>query len=206
MKNMILAIIETLKQMLGLLEKEEPVQLDKLNRNRNALYYASKELGTKEAAGSKDNPRVVEYHAYSTKDNKNGMADSVPWCASFVCWVVEHAGMGSTNSKMARSFEKWGVSTKSKPLPGDIVTFYRNGKSSGQGHVAFFLKKTASYVYCLGGNQSDEVNITRYSTARMTDIRRSSKASYTAEEKEDLVKLAAKIMDGKSVSKSGKVT
>lgn len=176
-------------------------------RNREALLKAAGEIGVKEIAGRDSNPTIEEYHRYSTDRNDKAMTDDVPWCASFVCWVVEKVGMGSTNSKMARSFEGWGVSVLDDPLPGDIVTFYRNGRQSGLGHVGFFVKKQGGHVYVLGGNQSDEVNVTRYSTARMTDIRRSSKAgTYSTEQRQELLAIAEDILAGNSVEEAGKVT
>lgn len=175
-------------------------------RNFLVLKQAASQIGVKEIRGSKSNPIIDEYHDYSTKSNNSSWKDDVPWCASFVCWALEKVGMGSTNSARARSFEKWGVSKKSSPLPGDIVTFWRSSKSSGKGHVGFFIKKTSSHVVVLGGNQSDEVNISTYSTARMTDIRRSSKAGkYTKQEEQELYKLVDDILNGKKIKPGGKV-
>jgi len=101
-------------------DPEEPSDV-KGTRNYKALWGAASQLGVKEWKGSPSNPKVEEYLDYgSRKDNKDsGLRDSVPWCAGFIAWVLEKtAGMGSTNSLMARSYEKWGVSTKSSPLPG----------------------------------------------------------------------------------------
>jgi lysozyme len=185
-----------------------PTEGDKMqfNRNKAVLLKAAGEIGVKEAAGKKDNPRIVEYQAHSTVSNKKGWADSVPWCSTFICWVVEKVGMISTNSAAARSWEKWGVSVKSNPLPGDIVVFWRETLASGKGHVTIFLEKKGDLLYCLGGNQADSVNISTYPTTKLRDIRRSSKASkYTLSEITELKSIAKKIMDGKKVDQSGKV-
>lgn len=178
-------------------------------RNELVLLKAGSQIGVKEISGSGSNKQVEEYLDWgSSESNKDsGMTDATPWCAGFVGWCLEQVGMGSTNSLMARSYEKWGVSSKSAPLPGDIVTFWRTSLASGSGHVAFFLKQDSTYVWCLGGNQSDEVNITRYSKERMTDIRRSSKAgAYNSEQKQKLLSIANDIVNGKKVSTSEKVT
>lgn len=180
-----------------------------MNRNERILYGAAGELGVQEwKKGS--NPRIELYlnHGASLSNKKSGLVDGVAWCAAFVAFVLEaKAGMTSTNSLMARSYEKWGRSSKSAPLPGDIVTFYRGTKSQGLGHVAFLLKYTSDFVWCLGGNQGDEVSIVRYSTERMTDIRRSSLEFNISEtQKKKLISLANKILNGQKISESGKVT
>ena len=177
-------------------------------RNEMVLKMAASQLGVKETSGSGSNKKVEEYLDYgaSSSNKDSGLSDATPWCAGFVGWCLEKVGMGSTNTLMARSYEKWGVSSRKDPLPGDIVVFYRNGKSSGSGHVTFFVKKVGDYIYCLGGNQSDEVNITRYSSERLTDIRRSSKAgAYDAIVKSRLRGLAEDLLSGRSIGTGGKV-
>ena len=131
---------------------------------------AKKELGVKELlVGS--NKTVEKYHAYSTKDNKVGTTDDVPWCASFVCYCLETAGLNSTNSKSARSYEAYGKPTKS-PVFGDIVVFYRGTPSSGKGHVAFFSGYDSNgNIKVLGGNQHDEVCIASYDKSRLVGFR-----------------------------------
>ncbi len=173
--------------------------------NLNILKKAASQIGIKEAAGTKDNPQVVEYHAYSTKSNKKGWADSVPWCASFICWVVEKCGFESTNSARARSYEKWGVDVTKSPLPGDVVVFWRDTLASGKGHVTILVKKVGNFLYCVGGNQSDSVNLTAYPMTKLRSIRRAPGVVIGATEKAELMAFADKIMAGKTVNKAGKV-
>lgn len=185
------------------------------SRNELILKTALREIGVKEVAGSGSNARVEEYHRFATKANKVEQKDDVPWCSSFVCWVVEHCypqdqggkPMGSTNSMMARSWEKWGISTKKDPLPGDIVVFWRGSKTGWQGHVGIFLRKNADgSIVTLGGNQSDEVNVSSYSGTKVLDIRRSSKARvYDGEDVAILYTIARGIINGKYVKDGGSV-
>ena len=188
------------------------------SRNELILRTAIKELGVKEIQGSGNNQRVVEYHKFASKSNKVEQPDSVPWCSSFVCFVVEHCipafnnpdgkPMSSTNSMMARSWEKWGISTKKYPMAGDIAVFWRGSKTGWQGHVAILLRvnKDGSLV-CIGGNQNDEVNITTFSASRLLDIRRSSKARvYDDEEAAVLYTIAHNIINGKILVGEGKLT
>lgn len=170
-------------------------------RNQRALVQAAEEIGQREKPGSGENMRIQEYHRYAERDNDKALSEEIPWCASFVCWVLEKVGMGSTNSRAARSYEKWGVSTKHDPWPGDIVVFWRGRRDGWQGHVGFLVKKEGNTVYVLGGNQSNSVNVTAYTTDRLVDIRRSSLHRKLADsEVASLYALANKIKAGQKVS------
>lgn len=219
---------ETLKSVLTLIESEEQkaddenqtkLPIDRTpSRNELILKMAMNEIGVKEVVGSGNNAKVEEYHRYASKSNNTDQPDSVPWCSSFICWVIEHCipeynnprlkPMGSTNSMMARSWLKWGVSTKKDPLPGDIVVFYRGQKSGWKGHVSFLIRKNADgSLVCLGGNQSDEVNLTTYNDAKLLDIRRSSKARvYDGEDVAVLRTIAHGIINGRYLKDAGKLT
>lgn len=209
--------IEELKDDLRmLLDKLEGFSQDpqyKPSRNELILHIAATELGTKEVQGSGNNAKVMEYHKYATKSNNVEQPDSVPWCASFVCWVLEHVypdgdinnPMESTNSMMARAYLNWGKSTLSDPLPGDIVVFWRGQRSGWQGHVGFFLRTNSDgSIVTLGGNQSDEVNISMYSSAKLLDIRRSSKARiYTPKDIKRLKNISRALIDGEYINQAG---
>jgi uncharacterized protein (TIGR02594 family) len=177
-----------------------------MNPNKLILLKAAGELGVKETPGTKDNPRVVEYQKYSTVKNLFGWADSVPWCSTFQNWVDEHCGLVSTNSASARSYLKWGYSTKADPLPGDRAVFWRGKNINvGTGHVTILLKRVGNLLYCLGGNQSDMVNISTYGMDRLMDFRRYVPDPYTEFERAELHKIADDIMAGEKLLTGGKV-
>lgn len=181
----------------------------KFTRNERVLAFASKEIGVKEASGKRDNPQVVKYHRYATVDNKHGAKDSVPWCASFVAYCLEvGAGMGSTNSKAARSYLKWGRSTIDAPLPGDIVVFWRGSRNGWQGHVGFLIQvKVNGDLYVLGGNQDDQVNVKLFRKTNLLDIRRSTRMGrVTDEQAERLYSLASKIKYGGKIELADQLT
>ncbi len=176
------------------------------NRNLAVLTVAATQIGVMEwDKGS--NPVIEKYLDFSTPSNRpSGLRDSVPWCAAYVAWALESAGMTSTNSLLARSYENWGVGVRHSPLPGDIIVFYRNSVRSGFGHVGFFLGFKNGNVLVLGGNQDNQVNVTEYSTARMTDIRRSSKqVKYSLAQEKELTALAHKIISGVKINPAGLV-
>jgi len=191
--------------------KPKPIERFKprISRNELLLSFASGELGTKEIRGSGSNARVEKYHAYARLDNTSGrvVTDDVPWCASFICFCLEMVGMGSTNSKAARSFLKWGVTVELKDaLPGDLVVYYRGQKSGWSGHVGIFLGMSSGYIITLGGNQADAVRVSKYSTTKLLSVRRSSKMMELNEVQQDhLWDMAAKVRAGNKVDASGKV-
>lgn len=190
-------------------QTELPVETDLPSRNEKVLRIGSLEIGTKEVSGSGNNQKVVEYHKYASKSNKVEQPDSVPWCSSFVCYVAEKSGMGSTDSMMARSWLKWGISTMDDPMPGDIVVYWRGSKTGWKGHVGIFLRKNLDgSIVTLGGNQSDEVNVSSYAGSKVLDFRRSSKSRDITNAKDRLLLqvLAESIIKGKQIAIGGSVT
>jgi len=135
------------------------------------MPIAQSYVGTDEIRGSKDNPVIVKYF----DDVGHGWVkdDETPWCAAFVGAVLEESGHKSSGSLAARSYLDWGHKVD-RPKYGDIVVFWRGKKSGWQGHVAFFVRETKSYVYVLGGNQGDSVNVSRYAKNRVLGYRRPS--------------------------------
>lgn len=130
------------------------------------LALAEAEIGVKEIAGDRDNPRIVEYQQATTL---RATDDETPWCASYVAWVLEQAGIPSTRSARARSYEEWGTRLDG-PVPGCIVVFWRGKKRSDpQGHVGFYVggDPSGGRIAVLGGNQSDSVRISTYKTDRL---------------------------------------
>lgn len=114
------------------------------------LDIARSEIGQKEISGSKHNTRILEYHD-ATKLNASD--DETPWCAAFVSWCLEKAGIKSMNSAWARDYLAWGK-VIDEPVLGCVVVFKRGTNS---GHVAFFLKDNGETIRVLGGNQGNMV-------------------------------------------------
>ena len=150
-------------------EKEEPVEPEPEDRNLPEWYLiAKKEMaeGVKEIRGSEHNPRVLEYHSATSLKATD---DETPWCSSFVNWCVKQAGLKGTNSAAARSWLNWGAELDS-PKEGCIVVLSR-GNNPWQGHVGFFVDVREGKILILGGNQSNEVNISYYSGSRLLSYR-----------------------------------
>ena len=131
------------------------------------IWYkkAQTQIGTLEADGSKDNPKIIEYHA---ETSLKATHDSVPWCASFVSWCLETTGVKSTRSARARSYLDWGIRLDT-PIPGCVVVLSRG---TAHGHVGFFTGvQNPTGIEILGGNQHDQVCVAVFLKSRVIAYR-----------------------------------
>ena len=127
-------------------------------------------IGTTEGPGPENNPVIVAMYASVGHDWVEH--DSVAWCAAFVGHCLERAGMRSTRKLTARSYLDWGVPVEiADAQPGDIGVIPR-GSASWQGHVFFIDRIEGLWVWGLGGNQSDAVNVKRYPVSKLLGVRR----------------------------------
>ena len=126
--------------------------------------------GTTEGPGPADNPVIMEMYASVGHDWVEH--DSVAWCAAFVGHCLERAGIRSTRKLTARSYLDWGVPVEVVDAQqGDIGVIPR-GSSSWQGHVFFIDRIEGAWVWGLGGNQDDAVNVKRYPVSKLLGVRR----------------------------------
>lgn len=87
-------------------------------------------------------------------------AEGEPWCAIFTNAKLESAGVRGTRSASSQSFRHDPNFVKLPgPALGAIAVFYRGGKQSGLGHVGFYAGERGDYVWTLGGNESDMVQV-----------------------------------------------
>ena len=127
-------------------------------------------IGTTEGPGPADNPIIMEMYASIGHDWVEH--DSVAWCAAFVGHCLERAGIRSTRKLTARSYLDWGVPVDfADAQQGDIGVIPR-GSSSWQGHVFFIDRIEGQWVWGLGGNQDDAVNVKRYPVSKLLGVRR----------------------------------
>ena len=127
-------------------------------------------IGTTEGPGPADNPIIMEMYASVGHDWVEH--DSVAWCAAFVGHCLERAGIRSTRKLTARSYLDWGVPVETADAQqGDIGVIPR-GSSNWQGHVFFIDRIEGAWVWGLGGNQDDAVNVMRYPVSKLLGVRR----------------------------------
>jgi uncharacterized protein (TIGR02594 family) len=133
------------------------------------FYIGFLEFGIKGIAGAAHNPEVQKY--FKDSGFKWVTDDETAWCAAFINWCLAKAGLHTSNSLGARSFLKYGVSTDA-PRLGDLVVFWRIKPTGPYGHVGFFVAERAEGIYVLGGNQSNQVNITLFPKSQVLGYRR----------------------------------
>ncbi|MGJ3234376.1 TIGR02594 family protein [Marivirga sp.] len=138
------------------------------------IQIATQELGQKEISGDQHNQSIVDYAKESGFEWVND--DETPWCSIFVNWVAQKCGLKSSKKANARSWLLIGQKVDEAPEPGDVVIFWRESPQSWKGHVGFFFgySQDASRVYCLGGNQGNQVSISAYETNTVLGFRRLS--------------------------------
>jgi uncharacterized protein (TIGR02594 family) len=121
------------------------------------MAEAWRELGQSERPGSSHNPRIV---AMFDELGHSGQSDETAWCAAFVGACLERAGIASTRSLMARSYEQWGLANAA-PTAGAVAVL-RRGSDPAHGHVGFLVGASDTHIYLLGGNQSDAVTVAAF--------------------------------------------
>ena len=127
-------------------------------------------IGLTEGPGPADNPKILDMYASVGHDWVEH--DSVAWCAAFVGHCLEKSGIRSTRKLTARSYLDWGVPVEvADTRQGDIGVIPR-GNSNWQGHVFFIDRVEGAWVWGLGGNQDDAVNVKRYPISKLLGVRR----------------------------------
>jgi uncharacterized protein (TIGR02594 family) len=132
---------------------------------------AQRYLGVREIPGIKHNGIILNW---LRRLKVSIWDDETPWCSTFVNFCALEAGYERTGKLNARSWLDIGEHvTPQDAREGDVVIFER-GNSGWQGHVAFLVAydRKRCIMLCLGGNQNNEVNRTRYPTNKLLGIRR----------------------------------
>jgi uncharacterized protein (TIGR02594 family) len=127
--------------------------------------------GLRDIEGSSHEPKVLMFfHETGNTKIKN---DESAWCSVFMGFCAKKQGLQFSKYMNARSWLNVG-DTVSNPQPGDVVVFWREKKDSWKGHVSIYLGKSADgkELYCLGGNQNDEVCIQTYEAETVLGFRR----------------------------------
>jgi len=150
-------------------KKKKPIKTP--TKKPSPLYQAaSTYIGTREIPGAKHNKKIQEMHKVVTGQE---LSDETPWCAAFVNFILHANGYKGTGSLLARSFLKYGQLVDAENVrQGDIVLLWRESPNSWKGHVGFFHDRDSEYVYILGGNQANAVNISKYKRTRILAYRR----------------------------------
>jgi len=100
-----------------------------------------------------------------------GFNSRVPWCAIFVSWVADQAGLIDAGIIPRFASVNYGIQwfrdrgqwrgRDYTPAPGDLIFFDWNGNGRGD-HVGIVERVEGGYVYAIEGNTSDSVARRRY--------------------------------------------
>lgn len=136
------------------------------------LKVALSQYGIKEKEGHGSNPDVIKYFKETGFDVCD---DEIGWCSAFLMWCAKISGVSYPRSLMARDWLKWELPVlgpSMKPQLGDIVVYWRDDIYSWKGHCNLYIRSNGTNVYGLGGNQSNEVNISYYPSSKILGVRR----------------------------------
>jgi uncharacterized protein (TIGR02594 family) len=133
------------------------------------LKAAIGELGQKEVAGARSNPRILAYRdmagtPFELEDGK------VPWCAIFINAMLKQAGVAGSKSAMARSFARSPHFEKLDAPQVGCITVISSTRSPASGHVFFYTGENGLMWQGLGGNQNDSVSIAMFPKRRRKEL------------------------------------
>ena len=155
-------------------EEEEVVAVEEKEEEKSDMPWmdiAKTQLGQTQIAGDQHNLRILQYHATTTLNAVDAKKDETFWCASFVSWCMEQAGINGARSASSGAWGAWkGGDKLTEPALGSIMWLDGSNmvidgeeKNTGYGHVGFVVGKTSDgKIVLLGGNQSDMVRYSAY--------------------------------------------
>jgi uncharacterized protein (TIGR02594 family) len=136
------------------------------------FLHALTQLHVHETAGPAATKQIVDYWKEGQLDTWTPPeGDETPWCAAFVCAMLERGGMQSTRKANAKSFIKWGQEVAGFGLLGAVVVMNRASGPPWQGHVGFCCGFVGENVHVLGGNQGNQVSIASFPKSRIVAVR-----------------------------------
>lgn len=128
------------------------------------LVEALRLIGIHEDLSSQSNPLIMGWGHDLDIDYAD---DSVPWCGLFVAHCIGSQMTEESLPAYPLSARAWGsFGQDCSPQLGAVIVFWRGSKQGPYGHVGFYVGEDAEAYHVLGGNQSDQVSVTRIPQAR----------------------------------------
>lgn len=127
------------------------------NAAARMVEIATRELGTQENPLGSNNIKYNDWYYGSNRKE--------PWCAAFVSWVANQAGIPE-NIIPKHSYTPDGYNflrsnggeiAKAQAIPGDIAYFYRPSKGR-IGHTGIVTGRNGNDIITIEGNSSDKVS------------------------------------------------
>jgi len=142
------------------------------------LYYALNAHGVEEGEGAVNNETILGW-AREAADAGAGewlaefyKEDSIPWCGLFMAMCAARSAYPvQADCLSARGWLDWGREAKTPGL-GDVLVFWRGKPDGKSGHVGLYVGEDDLAFHVLGGNQGDQVSITRIRKTRLLGVRR----------------------------------
>lgn len=114
------------------------------DQSAKAIEIAHAELGNGEIGKNNSGEHVRKY-------NRSLEAS---WCAGFVSWVLNEAGVTNYYSRSAKQIYNQ-FPKVSEPKPGDLIVFWREDPNSWKGHIGIVTNVTPNTVIVIEGNKGD---------------------------------------------------
>lgn len=139
------------------------------------LEAGIKLVGTKEFAGSRDNPVIIDWAKAEGGDIAATYThDVIPWCALFANHCLTKVGLKGTETLWALDFnsdlmkKRTGQGWPAVPLIGPAVGAFAPMLRDGGGHIIQVVGKDQhGNIMGLGGNQKDAVSIAPFALSRL---------------------------------------
>ena len=115
-----------------------------------------------ETDGANDVPIVRKYLASCN------LGGGDKWCGAFANWCFIQVGIkGSSKLSLVENWKTWGDDLEKNPALGSVMVI-KEDKPKGESHVGFVVgKQSNGKIVLLGGNQSDSVRYSSYSTSNL---------------------------------------
>lgn len=133
------------------------------------MVEAQRLIGTTEVAGKGNNVDILDW---ARPLDLVYDADEIPWCGLFTCHCLTSTLPDEpvpTQPLAARNWQRFGMAVT--PQLGAVLVFWRGSKQGWSGHVGYYWGEDDVHYHVLGGNQSDQVNITRVAKSRLLSAR-----------------------------------
>jgi uncharacterized protein (TIGR02594 family) len=144
------------------------------------IKIAAQEIGVTEIAGDAHNDRILSYAKAAGFDNWYH-SDEIPWCSVFLNYATQRAGLVRSQDGRAASWAEVGESIE-RPQPGDLALLVPSPGATHITHVGIYLghSQDQRHIYLLGGNQSNQVNISPFPVDTLVGYRRLSRVGEAA--------------------------
>ena len=124
--------------------------------------------GMKEEPGPASNTNLLDilrqYLGWASDDS------TLSWCSILLDHVAKTHNIERPHSPAAVDWKKVGSEIDPDEMEmGDVLVFYRDQEKNWQGHVGVFISHSErdGYIWLLGGNQSNQVNIQHQSLKKL---------------------------------------